>query len=71
MKFDAIKSTIRYILTVVGGVLVGVGVTDSDTFQSALSNYDAIIGGVIALAAFGHAVYDNIKGLFAKDKAAE
>lgn len=58
----------RHVITLASGVLVGIGVVNSEQAASLLSNYEAIVGAVGAIATIGFVIVKNVKGLFGKSE---
>lgn len=66
MNWEMLKGAARHIIGLVGGVLVGVGVATAEEVNTVLGSYEAIIGGVMAVAAFALSALNKIKGIFIK-----
>lgn len=59
---DKVLGVIRHIVTIAGGVLIGIGVMDADQAAALTSNFEAIAGGVLALAGIAASVVAKLKG---------
>jgi hypothetical protein len=58
--YAQIMGIVRHILTFAGGALVALGVTTSVDWSAVLTNFDAVTGGIVAIAAFVASVWSKV-----------
>lgn len=58
---DKVLGVVRHIVTIAGGVLIGIGVMDADQAASLTSNFEAIAGGALAIAGIVASVVAKLK----------
>lgn len=64
MNWEILKGQARHLLGLAGGVLIGVGIATADDVNNILGQYDAIVGGIMSVVAFGLSAVAKIKDLF-------